>query len=149
MVEGCISFSDFLKPQNFDFVVMQVLEMAEMKEGDGPPLMRIPSLSLKLGSSLKKWVLILQGIALCQRDNTLLEDCKLYLQLHQSKCTCISTCVFVWLQIVVSFRVHPNTWERRSNMAQCHLQCFQFFYLLEQSHGDRQWQRNLCSIISR
>lgn len=79
------SLADFLKPELFDLVVSGVMKLAQKTEGSNGSEYGVPSLSLKLGHSLKKCILILRGMALRQRDSSLGEQCKLYLELHESE----------------------------------------------------------------
>ena len=65
---------DFLKPERFDMVVEGVQQISVMTTGAVEMTCGVPSLSLKLGYSLKKCVLILQGLALRQRDSHQLEE---------------------------------------------------------------------------
>ena len=76
---------DFLKPDKFDLVINGVKQISMMTTVAEDRTCGIPSLSLKLGYSLKKCVLILQGFALRQRDSQQLETAKLYLKLHESE----------------------------------------------------------------
>ena len=83
-----VFLADFLKPDLFDLVIQAVMVVCQLKENtpeSGTPEFGIPSLSLKLGHSLKKCALILQGEALRNRDGELLETAKMYLQLHESE----------------------------------------------------------------
>lgn len=66
--------SDFIKPGEFDVVVSGVKALSKFNSEDGVQHVAIPSLSLKIGHSLKKCVNILQGHALRRKDKELQED---------------------------------------------------------------------------
>ncbi|XP_067032827.1 uncharacterized protein [Acropora muricata] len=66
--------SDFIKPGEFDVVVSGVKALSKFNSEDGVQHVAIPSLSLKIGHSLKKCVNILGGHALRKKDKELQED---------------------------------------------------------------------------
>ena len=57
-----------MKPEKFDELVEAVKKMCSFKEEDGGTKVGTPSLALKLGHSLKKWVYILWGQTVRSKD---------------------------------------------------------------------------------
>ena len=68
------SLSDFIKPGRFDDVVSAVKKISKFQFEKGVQDVATPSLSLKIGHSLKKCVNILRGHALRAKDKVLEED---------------------------------------------------------------------------
>jgi len=68
------SLSDFIKPGRFDDVVSAVKSISKFQFDKGVQDVATPSLSLKIGHSLKKCVNILRGHALRAKDKVLEED---------------------------------------------------------------------------
>ena len=68
------SLSDFIKPGRFDDVVSAVKSISKFQFEKGVQGVATPSLSLKIGHSLKKCVNILRGHALRAKDKVLEED---------------------------------------------------------------------------
>ena len=66
--------SDFIKPGRFDDVVNAVKNIAKFHFDQGVQNVATPSLSLKIGHSLKKCISILRGHALRRKDKGLEED---------------------------------------------------------------------------
>lgn len=66
--------SDFIKPVKFDVVVNAVKSLSKFQFQDGAQRVATPSLSLKVGHSLKKCVAILRGQAFRTKDKDLQED---------------------------------------------------------------------------
>ena len=66
--------SDFIKPGRFDDVVSAVKSISNFHFHKGVQNVATPSLSLKIGHSLKKCVNILRGHALRRKDKVLEED---------------------------------------------------------------------------
>lgn len=66
--------SDFIKPEKFDVVVSAVKNLSKFQVQEGVQRVATPSLSLKVGHSLKKCVSILRGQAFRRKDKDLQED---------------------------------------------------------------------------
>lgn len=66
--------SDFIKPGEFDVIVSGVKTLSKFNSEDGVQHVAIPSLSLKIGHSLKRYVNILRDHALRRKDKELQED---------------------------------------------------------------------------
>ena len=66
--------SDFINPERFDHVVSAVKNIAKFHFDQGVQNVATPSLSLKIGHSLKKCINILRGHALRRKDKVLEED---------------------------------------------------------------------------
>lgn len=66
--------SDFIKPEKFDVVVSAVKNLSKFQFQEGVQRVATPSLSLKVGHSLKKCVSILRGQAFRRKDKDLQED---------------------------------------------------------------------------
>ena len=77
--------SDFIKPDKFDVVVSAVKNVSKFHFQEGVQNVATPSLSLKLGHSLKKCVHILRGHALRRKDKDLQEDADNFEQLLESE----------------------------------------------------------------
>ncbi|XP_068746319.1 uncharacterized protein [Montipora capricornis] len=77
--------SDFIKPGEFDVVVSGVKALSKFHSEDGVQHVAIPSLSLKIGHSLKKCVNILRGHALRRKDKELQEDVDNFEKLIESE----------------------------------------------------------------
>lgn len=82
-------FSDFLKPFNFDKIVHCTKEMAgySQKNDDGEflPSFKTPSLPLKIGFALSSVFMLLKGIGLREKNNTMIEDATNLSQLYSSE----------------------------------------------------------------
>ena len=66
--------SDFIKPETFDTVVQAVKTLCNFQDKDGGQEVKIPSLALKLGHSLKKCVNVVRGQALREKSKDIQED---------------------------------------------------------------------------
>lgn len=66
--------SDFIKPAKFDVVVTAVKNLSKFQFQDGAQRVATPSLSLKIGHSLKKCVTIIRDKAFHRGDKDLQED---------------------------------------------------------------------------
>lgn len=77
--------SDFIKPDKFDVVISAVKNISKFHFQEGVQNVATPSLSLKLGHSLKKCVHILRGHALRRKDKDLQEDAENFEKLLESE----------------------------------------------------------------
>lgn len=77
--------SDFIKPGELDVVVSAVKALSKFHCEDGVQHRATPSLSLKIGHSIKKCVNILQGHALRRKDKELQEDVDNFEKLIESE----------------------------------------------------------------
>lgn len=66
--------SDFIKPAKFDVVIRAVKSLSKFQIEEGVQRVATPSLSLKVGYSLKRCVSILRGKAFRTKDKDLQED---------------------------------------------------------------------------
>ena len=73
--------SDFIKPEKLDVVINAVKSLSKFQFQDGVQRVANPSLSLKVGHSLKKCVAILRGWAFRRKDKDLEEDADSFKQL--------------------------------------------------------------------
>lgn len=76
---------DFIKPDKFDVVISAVKNISKFYFQEGVQNVATPSLSLKLGHSLKKCVHILRGHALRRKDKDLQEDAENFEKLLESE----------------------------------------------------------------
>lgn len=77
--------SEFIKPDKFDVVVSAVKNISKFHFKEGIQNVATPSLSLKLGHSLKKCVHILRGKALRRKDKDLQENADNFEKLIESE----------------------------------------------------------------
>ena len=77
--------SDFIKPGKFDVVVSAVKSLSKFQFQEGVQRVATPSLSLKVGHSLKKCVSILRGQALRRQDKDLQEEVDTFEKLLDSE----------------------------------------------------------------
>ena len=77
--------SDFIKPEKFDTVVQAVKTLCSFHDNDGCQEVKIPSLALKLGHSLKKCLNIIRGQALRQKGKNRQEDAENFEKLLESE----------------------------------------------------------------
>lgn len=77
--------SDFIKPAKFDIVVSAVKVISKFYFEAGVQNVATPSLSLKIGHSLKKCVNILRGNALRRKDKEVQEDVDNFEKLLESE----------------------------------------------------------------
>ena len=77
--------SDFIKPEKFDVVVSAVRNISNFHFKEGVQNVATPSLSLKLGHSLKKCVYILRGQALRRKDKDMQENADNFEKLLESE----------------------------------------------------------------
>ena len=77
--------SDFIKPGKFDVVVNAVKSLSKFQFQEGVQRVATPSLSLKVGHSLKKCVSILRGQALRKKDKDLQEEADTFEKLLDSE----------------------------------------------------------------
>ena len=66
--------SDFIKPRKLDTVVQAVKTLCNFQDKDGGKEVKIPSLALKLGHSLKKCVNVVRGQALREKSKDIQEN---------------------------------------------------------------------------
>lgn len=79
---------DFIKPGKFDVVVSGVKRLSKFQFQEGVQRVATPSLSLKVGHSLKKCVSILRGQALRRKDKDLQEEADTFEKLLESEWSC-------------------------------------------------------------
>ena len=77
--------SDFIKPGRFDDIVSAVKSISKFHFEKGVQNVATPSLSLKIGHSLKKCINILRGHALRRKDTILEEDVNNFEKLIESE----------------------------------------------------------------
>lgn len=99
------SLESFLKPENFDLVIMAVKSLCEF-EPQKPDEVKTPSLALKIGHALTRCLKILKGKALREKDDELLKDCANFLALVESE----------WGDKISSFSLATLSKRKRNNV---------------------------------
>lgn len=80
------SLSDFIKPEKFNCMIESVKAVSKFNQDpNSEDEVKIPSLALKLGHSLKKCVNVIRGQALRQKDKELLGDAEDFEKLLESE----------------------------------------------------------------